>query len=406
MVNRFWLDFENKVAEWESVVEDNEEEEEGNALITCSPDHTIGTATVLLKMIKLKSYKVGVIIVFTPVKDVGQARISTRWIFTRKEMHEKTSVKTRLVARSFQDVDAEIVRTDSPTCLKEGLRIVLATIASNRWTCTSMDVKTAFLQGRNLERPVYLTPLPEACAPEGCLWKLTKCVYGLCDASRSWYLTIKEVLLNLGAEVSKYDQAVFSWYHEGKLHDVISTHVDYFCWAGTKLFLVNVIDQIKKQFVIKSEEVSDFKYVGLNVKQNDRKIRISQDEYVKNLRTLPVDNMRSVEEKISEVELTNVRKLIGQLNWMATQTRPDLSYDVNELSSCLADKKLKNIKCVNKAVKKAKKEKSQLVIPDLGNLNKLQILAFSDASFMNLNDGGSQGGYVIFLVGDNGNYMA
>ena len=209
----------------------------------------------------------------------------------------------------------------------------------------------------------------------------------------------------MGAEVCKQDQAIFTWYYNSKLHGIISLHVDDFCWGGSKLFLLNVIDPIKKKFVIKSEEASTFKYVGLHVKQKDGMIRLSQDEYMKNLKPMPVSNMRSIEEKMSDLEVTGVRKLIGQLNWMATQTRPDLSYDVSELSSYLADKKLENIKRVNKTVKKAKKEKSQLVIPDLGNLGNVKIVGYCDASFMNLNDGGSQGGYVIFLKGENGSYM-
>ena len=60
---------------------------------------------------------------------------------------------------------------------------------------------------------------------------------------------------------------------------------------------------------------------------------------------------------------------------------------------------------MNKALKKAKKEKSQISIPNLGNLEKTKIVLYSDASFANLMDGGSQGGYVIFLQGESGKYM-
>ena len=49
-------------------------------------------------------------------------------------------------------------------------------------------------------------------------------------------------------------------------------------------------------------------------------------------------------------------------------------------------------------VKKAKKN-PKFYIPNLGNLELLQIIASSDASFTNLTDGGSQGGYIMFLVG-------
>ena len=51
-----------------------------------------------------------------------------------------------------------------------------------------------------------------------------------------------------------------------------------------------------------------------------------------------------------------------------------------------------NIECLkqaNRMVKKAKKEKSHIDIPDLGNLKHLKIVAYSDASFGKLTNGGS-----------------
>ena len=61
------------------------------------------------------------------------------------------------------------------------------------------------------------------------------------------------------------------------------------------------------------------------------------------------------------------------------------------------------MKQANKNIKKAKREKSQICIPNLGNLGKLSIVAYSDASFTNLENGDSQGGYIIFVVDDKGN---
>ena len=53
------------------------------------------------------------------------------------------------------------MRTDSPTCSKEGLKLALAVIATYGWKCNVLDVKTAFLQGHQINRPVYLVPLPK-----------------------------------------------------------------------------------------------------------------------------------------------------------------------------------------------------------------------------------------------------
>ena len=44
-----------------------------------------------------------------------------------------------------------------------------------------MDIKTAFLQSKQLDQPIYLLS-KEANVPPGYIWKLSKCVYGLTDA--------------------------------------------------------------------------------------------------------------------------------------------------------------------------------------------------------------------------------
>ena len=297
------------------------------------------------------------------------------------------------------------MRTDSPTCSKEGLKVALAIIVSNGWSCNSLDVKTAFLQGDKMDRTVYLLPPPEAKCEKGKIWKLSKCVYGLSDASRSWYLTVKKELIKLGAEMSKLDQAVFTWYYNGQLHGIISTHVDDFCWGGSKIFRLSVIEKIKSTFVIKTEEVTKFKYVGLDIEQKDEKIIISQDKYVDALEAIPCSAYSINVNRLTPKDETTVRQVNGKLNWVATQTRPDLSFDVSEFSSFMKKGKVECFRQANKNIKKAKKEKSQICIPNLGNLDKLSIVAYSDASFANLEDGGSQGGYIIFIVGEKGNYF-
>ena len=64
-----------------------------------------------------------------------------------------------------------------------------------------------------------------------------------------------------------------------------------------------------------------------------------------------------------------------------------------------------NVECLRQVNRAVKKEKSQIDIPDLGNLKQLKIVAYSDASFGNLTYGGSQGSYILFLVGYSDKYM-
>lgn len=58
-----------------------------------------------------------------------------------------------------------------------------------------MDIKTAFLQGSEIEREIFVKPLLEAGCEE-VAWQLRKCVYGLSDASLSWYNRVKELLVS------------------------------------------------------------------------------------------------------------------------------------------------------------------------------------------------------------------
>ena len=79
-----------------------------------------------------------------------------------------------------------------------------------------MDSKSAFVQEKPTERHVYLKPPKEAHTKK--IWKLNTTVYGLNDASRAWYLCVKEELLKTDGIKSSYDNAIFYWHHNNRLH--------------------------------------------------------------------------------------------------------------------------------------------------------------------------------------------
>ena len=96
------------------------------------------------------------------------------------------------MARGFEE--NEDIKTDSPTCAKESLRVSLALIASRKWKLRSIDIKSAFLQGKKIDREVHLAPPVEAGEDDDVVWRLNTCIYGLTDASRTWYLSVKDFL--------------------------------------------------------------------------------------------------------------------------------------------------------------------------------------------------------------------
>ena len=99
--------------------------------------------------------------VFEEVEDIGQAKISCRWVCTEKMKGDKLIRKARLCARGFEETN-EQTKTDSPTCQKESLRLLLCILAANSWTLHTMDIKSAYLQGIPLDRELYMSAPKEA----------------------------------------------------------------------------------------------------------------------------------------------------------------------------------------------------------------------------------------------------
>ena len=75
-----------------------------------------------------------------------------------------------------------------------------------------MDIRAAFLQAKKLDREEFVRP-PDDMKKEGKIWKLLKLLYGLDDASRKFYLKVKETVQELGLKTLPGDN---TFYHENK----------------------------------------------------------------------------------------------------------------------------------------------------------------------------------------------
>ena len=65
------------------------------------------------------------------------------------------------MARGFEE-DNQNLNKESPTCSKDSFRVINAIVAQNWWELNTIDTKTAFLQGEELDREFYLYPPKEA----------------------------------------------------------------------------------------------------------------------------------------------------------------------------------------------------------------------------------------------------
>ena len=254
-------------------------------------------------------------------------------------------------------------------------------------------------------REVFIKPPAEANCDEHIVWKLKKCAYGLNDAAREWYFTMKNFLLKLGCVQIKTDPSAFCWYQSNELSGVFVMHVDDFLWGGTKLFEKEVICKIRSHFKVGEQNNLAFKYIGINMKQNlSEDVKLDQNAYVESIKPIPIAAARAMkkDEYCNKVEFDQYRGLVGQLGWLCTNSRPDISFDVLELSCKNSQPKIEDIIQANKCLRKVGTTESSIKFPDLGNLQNSELVVYTDASHGNLPDGvGSTGGFIVFLKGEN-----
>ena len=138
------------------------------------------------------------------------------------------------------------------------------------------------MQGKKIDRHVYLKPPKEGETLK--LWKLNITAYGLFDAPRVWYISVKNVLMKTDVKKSKFDDSFFYWYNNNKLEGLICCHVDDFFRGGTKHFAERIINRLKEKLLTRSEEFENFKYTGLNLVQKEDCVYLDQRLYIDELK--------------------------------------------------------------------------------------------------------------------------
>ena len=324
----------------------------------------------------LKNYEV-----FEKVKDEDQETIGTRWVITKKEAHDgqKTQVKARLVVRGFQET--EKVQSDSPTALRDSFRMFLSLAATTRIDkLRSVDIRAAFLQSDKLKRDVFVR-LPKDIAEEGFIWKLQKPLYGLTDAGRRFWLRVKNILEENGYKRVTGDEAYYFKYENGKLVGQLLLHVDDFMIAGEAKFVDETTKMFEKTLTVSKVEDNRFRFCGVDVSLKDGKIMIEMEDYADSLTEVKIRNVKKT-ELLDKIEMKQLRKITGKVNWLAENCRPDLCYSGLKLSTRSKNATIADLKYANNVIKKVKSKSSKVIFsPVAQETSDLIVYGIGDASY-------------------------
>ena len=100
-------------------------------------------------------------------------------------------------------------------------------------------------------------------------------------------------------------------------------------------------------------EHTNFKYIGFNVNQTTTSTTINQIDYIKNtaISTLPIlhHNVNGNQE-LSVSQLTLFRSFVRHFNWVVQGTRPDVAFNMIDLSTNMKNACEKDLVQVQKVI--------------------------------------------------------
>jgi len=146
-----------------------------------------------------------------------------------------------------------------------------------------MDVNNAFINGALTETVFMMQPLGfrDLFKPNH-VYRLNKAIYGLKQASRAWYTTLKTAILHMGFHNSKADSSLFIYSNDSNLCYLL-VYVDDLVITGNNPTLVTtLIQQLGDMFSLKDMGPLHF-FLGAEVIPTKAGLFLTQHKYVREL---------------------------------------------------------------------------------------------------------------------------
>ena len=131
-------------------------------------------------------------------------------------------------------------------------------------------------------------------------------------------------------------------------------------------------------------------------------MELDQTEYLDTLTEIEISPSRkkTPDAEITSDERTQLRGLLGALQWLHTQSRMDLAAEIGLLQSCVTKAKVQYLELANKILRRARKCSTGTIFKIRRIPGKIACASWTDASLKNRVDHSSTGGYVIGLTSE------
>ena len=93
-------------------------------------------------------------------------------------------------------------------------------------------------------------------------------------------------------------------------------------WGREREFYQGTIGKIKDKLKIGEEKEEDFKYPGMRIENEERKINLDQQEYISKMKILKKEQFNGKRNRSGKT-MALFRSEKGKLNWLSQLSRPE-----------------------------------------------------------------------------------
>ena len=352
-------------------------------------------------------------------RDFPDRFIGSRFVITRKPIEEGQAVdpndwntftvKGRWCLQGHLDPDLEAKAEQgllkSPTLSQIGRMTLMQLISSKKWDLQLGDIKGAFLEAGPLDpkyRPLYASQpaggipgLPQSAVIEVC-----GNVYGQNDAPAAWFREFADFVKSIGWCQSKFDQCMFTLRDPKNPKNMIAimgVHVDDTALGGDQNHpaFQECLRKLKERFPYRKWRINEGEFCGAWYSQGkDKSIRMNMQGFAQKIRPVNIPKGVPPETPLTPQQIKILRAVNGSMNWLSSQSRPDLSVQTSLSQQSFPGPKIKDLRMINQAVRHARQESELSIVSQPICPEDLTVVCHSDAGWANTGYH-TQAGYVI-----------
>ena len=227
-------------------------------------------------------------------------------------------------------------------------------------------------------------------------------IYGTRDAGRSWYQHLRDRLADkFRVQESALEKELYLYEFNGRLAFVTVTHVDdlFYAYDTRCKTTKSLLEAIVKESDMSRKQ--DDSVCGRRVRVTPEAFLVSQEFAASSLAPMELcGSQRCPETMLTYSEHRECRSLLGKLQWLQVQSRPDLSYEVNLAAQRSSAPKVADLRALSAISLGAQRSSDTILRNPRGGINvsTAQLMTYGDASFANMEGSKSQCGVIVFLT--------